>query len=211
MNSSRPIRIFHLNRLQAPMPERPPFWKTKRLHEMTRVEFEAICDGCARCCLVKIEDADTGVVHYTDVACRLLDGKSCRCKDYGHRRRRVPDCLKITPRTAKVIRLAPADLRLQAARGGQGPLLVAPARLGRSRHGAPGRHFRARARGGLRGRFFRRRNGAPAGYLAGAISRGRQAQIAAPGRAETGRETAQAARVRQTEGGTRRGLICAFA
>jgi uncharacterized protein len=78
-----------------------PFWKTKRLHEMTRFEFEAICDGCARCCLVKIEDADTGVVHYTDVACRLLDGKSCRCKDYGHRRRRVPDCLKITARTAK--------------------------------------------------------------------------------------------------------------
>jgi uncharacterized cysteine cluster protein YcgN (CxxCxxCC family) len=82
-------------------PERPPFWKTKRLHEMTRGEYEAICDGCARCCLVKLEDEDTGRIHYTDVACKLLDTNSCRCSDYGHRRRRVPDCLKITPRTAK--------------------------------------------------------------------------------------------------------------
>lgn len=78
-----------------------PFWQTKRLHEMTRSEFEAICDGCGRCCLVKLEDEDTGIVHYTDIACKLLDTESCRCSDYSHRRRRVPDCLKITPRTAK--------------------------------------------------------------------------------------------------------------
>jgi len=78
-----------------------PFWRTKPLAEMTKAEFESVCDGCARCCLVKIEDADTGRVHYTDVACKLLDTKSCRCSDYGHRRRRVPDCLKITPKTAK--------------------------------------------------------------------------------------------------------------
>ncbi len=90
-----------------PAPERPPFWKRKRLHEMTRGEFEAICDRCARCCLVKLEDEDTGKVHYTDIACKLLDSESCRCKDYGHRKRRVPDCLKITPRTAKSYRWLP--------------------------------------------------------------------------------------------------------
>jgi uncharacterized cysteine cluster protein YcgN (CxxCxxCC family) len=78
-----------------------PFWRTKPLSQMTAREFESICDGCARCCLVKLEDEDTGRIHYTDVACKLLDTKSCRCSDYGHRRRRVPDCLKITPRTAK--------------------------------------------------------------------------------------------------------------
>ena len=82
------------------MPDQP-FWKTKSLAQMTRAEFESVCDGCARCCLVKLEDDDTGQIHYTDVSCKLLDTKSCRCSDYGHRRRRVPDCLKITPRTAK--------------------------------------------------------------------------------------------------------------
>jgi hypothetical protein len=81
--------------------EEAPFWETKSLAEMTPREFERVCDGCARCCLSKIEDADTGVVHYTDVACKLLDAEACRCRDYGHRLRRVPDCLKITPKTAK--------------------------------------------------------------------------------------------------------------
>ena len=78
-----------------------PFWKTKSLAQMTRAEFESVCDGCARCCLVKLEDEDSGQIHYTDVTCKLLDAKSCRCRDYGRRRARVPDCLKITPRTAK--------------------------------------------------------------------------------------------------------------
>jgi hypothetical protein len=73
------------------------FWKTKTLAEMTPEEWELLCDGCGRCCLVKLEDIDTSELHYTDVACQLLDLKLCRCTDYPNRTERVPDCLKISP------------------------------------------------------------------------------------------------------------------
>jgi uncharacterized cysteine cluster protein YcgN (CxxCxxCC family) len=72
------------------------FWKTKTLAEMTRKEWESLCDGCGRCCLVKLEDEDTGKIHFTDVACHLFDGQTCRCKDYRHRTKLVPDCVRLT-------------------------------------------------------------------------------------------------------------------
>jgi uncharacterized cysteine cluster protein YcgN (CxxCxxCC family) len=75
----------------------PPFWKTKTLAEMTKTEWESLCDGCARCCLNKLEEEDTGKIHYTDVGCRLLDGETCRCKDYPNRRKVVSDCELLTP------------------------------------------------------------------------------------------------------------------
>ena len=74
-----------------------PYWRTKTLEEMTRAEWEALCDGCARCCLLKLEDEDTGEIAYTDIACRLLDTGTCRCTRYRQRLRLVPECVDLTP------------------------------------------------------------------------------------------------------------------
>lgn len=78
---------------------RDRFWERVPLRNMTSVEWEALCDGCGRCCLNKLEDADTGEVAFTRVACRLLDGESCRCAQYDIRRRFVPECVVLTPAT----------------------------------------------------------------------------------------------------------------
>jgi uncharacterized cysteine cluster protein YcgN (CxxCxxCC family) len=73
------------------------FWKRKRLSEMTREEWESLCDGCGRCCLHKLRDDDTGELSFTNVACRLLDLTTARCGDYARRRSRIPDCVSLTP------------------------------------------------------------------------------------------------------------------
>ncbi len=84
-----------------------PFWKTKTLAEMSEAEWESLCDGCGKCCLVGLEDADTGEVYLTDVACKLLDGQSCRCKDYPNRKQFVPDCVKLTPENVPTLSWLP--------------------------------------------------------------------------------------------------------
>ena len=84
-----------------------PFWRTKKMEDMSAPEWESLCDGCGRCCLVKLEDEDTGEIHFTDLGCRLLDGESCRCTDYARRRRRVRDCVKLTPEGARTLTWLP--------------------------------------------------------------------------------------------------------
>ena len=73
------------------------FWQSVPLEDMTRAQWESLCDGCGRCCLHKIRDEDTERVHHTEVACRLLNTATARCSDYANRKARVPDCIRLTP------------------------------------------------------------------------------------------------------------------
>ncbi len=84
-----------------------PFWQRKSLDDMTDREWESLCDGCARCCLNKLEEEGTDRTFYTNVGCRLLDGKTCRCRDYAHRLDQVDDCVRLTPESLKEITWLP--------------------------------------------------------------------------------------------------------
>lgn len=84
-----------------------PFWRRKSLDELTPREWESLCDGCGRCCLVKLEDEETGRIHATDVACKLFDAGNCRCSDYENRQAQVPDCVKLTPESVRALSWLP--------------------------------------------------------------------------------------------------------
>ncbi|RDC59089.1 UPF0260 protein [Alteripontixanthobacter maritimus] len=86
---------------------RDRFWELP-LNQLGRAEWEALCDGCGQCCLHKMEDADTGEIEHTNVACKLLDTGTARCSDYRHRKAFVPDCLRLTPRTLERATWLPA-------------------------------------------------------------------------------------------------------
>ena len=83
------------------MDQEQPFWKVKTLEQMTSEEWESLCDGCARCCLHKLQDEETGEVFYTNVACRVLDLQTCRCMHYRKRHSLVPTCVQVTPELAR--------------------------------------------------------------------------------------------------------------
>jgi uncharacterized cysteine cluster protein YcgN (CxxCxxCC family) len=73
------------------------FWKEKSLTEMSTAEWESLCDGCALCCLIQLEDEDTGELAQSNIACKYLDLNTCKCTDYANRCTNVPTCWKITP------------------------------------------------------------------------------------------------------------------
>lgn len=95
------------------------FWKVKTLAEMSGDEWESLCDGCALCCMHKIEDEDSGEVFYTNTACKLLDLSSCRCSDYANRARKVADCLQLTANNIDAYQWLPASCAYRRLANGQ--------------------------------------------------------------------------------------------
>ncbi len=99
-----------------------PFWRRKALGEMTRAEWESLCDGCGRCCLNKLIDEDTGGTVFTDVGCKLLDARTCRCTDYANRLRKVKDCVRLTSRNVRRLSWLPPTCAYRiVANGGDLP------------------------------------------------------------------------------------------
>ncbi|MFT4629804.1 MAG: putative cysteine cluster protein YcgN (CxxCxxCC family) [Arenicella sp.] len=74
-----------------------PFWETKQLDEMTHSQWESVCDGCAKCCLVQLQDEATEQLVFTNIACDLLKAGNCQCSDYANRSVKVPTCMTMTP------------------------------------------------------------------------------------------------------------------
>lgn len=104
---------------RAEAPAAQPFWQTKRLDQMTVAEWESLCDGCGKCCLEKLQDTDTGEICYTNVACKLLDTQSCRCRDYRNRQRIVATCRKLTPQNVRQLTWLPSTCAYRLLAFGQ--------------------------------------------------------------------------------------------
>jgi uncharacterized cysteine cluster protein YcgN (CxxCxxCC family) len=102
------------------MPPERPFWETKSLAEMTPREWEALCDGCGLCCLVRFEDEDTGEVIPTRVHCKLFDPQLCRCTDYENRKRHVPDCIQLKPGNIEALGWMPMSCAYRRLHEGRG-------------------------------------------------------------------------------------------
>jgi len=86
----------------------PDFWKNRPLEDLNPQEWEALCDGCGRCCLVKLEDFDSDEVYFTSLACELLDTESCRCQNYSQRFEKVADCVQLSAEKVESINWLPS-------------------------------------------------------------------------------------------------------
>ena len=96
-----------------------PFWQTVPLAEMDDAQWEALCDGCAKCCLVKLQDEDTDEIVFTDIVCNLLDQENCRCTHYAERTKLVPDCVKLTKDNLDKIDFMPPSCAYRLLHEGQ--------------------------------------------------------------------------------------------
>ena len=81
------------------MSKRDRYWESVPLEKMTKDQWEGLCDGCGKCCLLKLEDEDDGTLTYTNIACRLFDDSTCRCMNYALRKMMVEGCILLTPET----------------------------------------------------------------------------------------------------------------
>lgn len=84
------------------------FWTEKSLKDMTQQEWESLCDGCARCCLEKLEDVDTGEISFTNVVCNLMDLETCTCTHYLERHTYMPDCIPLDPKNVGELKWMPS-------------------------------------------------------------------------------------------------------
>ena len=97
---------------------RAQFWSTYTLDELNHSEWEALCDGCGSCCLIKFIDEDENgdvdeeLVEYTDVACKLMDCATGYCQHYATRQHYVPDCIQLTPDKLPTMMWLPEHLSL---------------------------------------------------------------------------------------------------
>ena len=94
--------VVHMTKKTDAAQAGEPFWR-KPLEDMSQAEWESLCDGCGRCCLVKLEDEDTGEIHFTDIGCKLYDASTCRCANYEKRKKLVPDCVQLTPKAVRTL------------------------------------------------------------------------------------------------------------
>lgn len=86
-----------------------PWWESIPLSQLTDIQWESLCDGCGKCCLVKLQDVQSERIYFTDVACALLDCETGRCKDYANRQTHVPDCVKLSKETIDELDWMPPD------------------------------------------------------------------------------------------------------
>ncbi|MCH2157356.1 MAG: YcgN family cysteine cluster protein [Oleiphilaceae bacterium] len=97
-----------------------PFWERKTLAQMTSSEWESLCDGCAKCCLHKLQDDETDEVFYTSVACRKLDLETCRCTVYRDRLKHVPECLDLIQEDLDALDWLPSSCAYRMVSEGRG-------------------------------------------------------------------------------------------
>ena len=96
-----------------------PFWKEKTFEQISHEEWESLCDGCAKCCLIKLRVPETQVVKFTNVVCRYLDLQTCQCSDYPNRHRDVPECILLTPELARHLDWLPKTCAYRLVAEGQ--------------------------------------------------------------------------------------------